>query len=420
MVRWFALAMAGLSGAPSAVEVARGEAHRGAWQQNESDFRYVDDPTVDVGTDGDAVVAWVDQARKDVFLRRYGRDGTKRWDNAVNVSQSGATFSWLPRVSVDRKDPNDVAILWQEIIFSPGGSHGGEIMFARSTDGGRTFTAPSNLSSSKEGDGKGRLTAKEWHNGSLALARDDRGGVYVAWTEYEGALWFRRSNDRGKTFAPRVRVGGDAAAPARAPSLAVAGNAVHLAWAIGENPRADIHVATSTDGGNSFGGARVVGASEGHSDAPTLAVDDNGTVHLAYAESAGGPHAQYDVRYSRRTKDKSEFEAPRSIAGSGNAHFPQLAAAAGRVHLLWDHYEGDGAYPRALLLIQSSDGGATFSKPERVFSSPAKTFSGSQQGLASKLAVSSSGELAIVNSTFRPKQSSEVWLVRPSSGRPGP
>ncbi len=417
MVRWFALAMAGLA-MPTPVEVARGEAHRGAWQQNESDFRYVDDPAVDLAPDGDAVVAWADQARKDVFLERYAPDGRRRFAHPVNVSHGSGTFSWLPRVAVDPNDPRDVVILWQEIVFS-GGSHGGEIMFAYSNDGGRSFTAPMNLSTSKEGDGKGRLSANEWHNGSLALARDDKGSVYVAWTEYEGALWLRKSEDRGSAFGPRVRVAGDRAAPARAPSLAIARDgAVHVAWAVGEDPRADIHVATSTDGGKTFSTASTVGASGGHSDAPKLAVDAQGTVHLAFAESERGPHERYVVVYSRRKKGESQFERPRIINGSDNAHFPQLAVdGRGRVHLVWDRYEGGAAYPRAILYARSNDGGETFTAPQRVFSAGSKSFSGSQQGLAAKLAVSSSGEVAIVNSTFRPEQSSHIWLLRIGPGR---
>ena len=89
---------------------------------------------------------------------------------------------------------DDVYVLWQEIVFS-GGSHGGAIFFARSRDRGATFDAPINLSNSRNGDGKARLTEKIWLNGSLDLARDDDGTLYAAWTEYDGPLWVSRSTD---------------------------------------------------------------------------------------------------------------------------------------------------------------------------------------------------------------------------------
>jgi hypothetical protein len=42
-----------------------------------------------------------------------------------------------------------VYVLWQEIVFS-GGSHGGEIFFARSRDGGQTWSAPAIVPDSKD------------------------------------------------------------------------------------------------------------------------------------------------------------------------------------------------------------------------------------------------------------------------------
>jgi len=214
--------------------VAAGRAERGPWQMNESRYDYVDDPAVAIDARGRAVVAWVDQATKDVYFGKQGE--------AVNVSRSPRTFSWLPRIALGAGA--DVFVLWQEIIFS-GGSHGGDILFARSQDGGATFSAPLNLSSSVAGDGKGRIDKDRWHNGSLDLALGADGAVYTAWTEYEGALWLRRSADGGRTFSRKLRIADPK--PARAPSLAVAGNTLYLAWTVGDDPSADIRVAKSSD-----------------------------------------------------------------------------------------------------------------------------------------------------------------------------
>src|SRR5688500_1824107 len=43
--------------------IASGLAIRGAWRMNESDYRWVDDPSVEVVAD-DALVVWADQTRK--------------------------------------------------------------------------------------------------------------------------------------------------------------------------------------------------------------------------------------------------------------------------------------------------------------------------------------------------------------------
>lgn len=178
------------------IEVASGGAFRGPWRMNESEFDYVDDPTVAISRNGVVGVAWADQARKDIFFQIYEPGGNPRFSEPVNVSRSPQIFSWLPRIVIASGDASVVHILWQEIVFS-GGSHGGEIYFARSTDGGRTFSDPLNLSNTPAGDGKGRLTRDLWHNGSLDLVMGPEGNLYAAWTEYEGSLWFSRSTDGG-------------------------------------------------------------------------------------------------------------------------------------------------------------------------------------------------------------------------------
>ena len=48
------------------IEIAAGPGEKGPWRQNQSRYRYVDDPAVSAGADGGIAVAWVVHARKDV------------------------------------------------------------------------------------------------------------------------------------------------------------------------------------------------------------------------------------------------------------------------------------------------------------------------------------------------------------------
>ena len=386
------------------VEVAVGGGERGPWQQNDSRSDFVDDPTVAIDERGDVVVAWVDQKRKDVFVQRIG-DGPP-----VNVSRSPATFSWLPRIVVAPGDPRSVAVLWQEIIFS-GGSHGGEILFARSGDGGRTFSEPLNLSRSVAGDGKGRISRDVWHNGSLDLVAAASGPLHATWTEYEGALWVTRSTDGGKTFAASRRVAGDDARPARAPSLAVgASGTVFLAWTIGMDESADVRVARSTDGGVSFGEPRIAASTPGYSDAPKVAVDARGALHLVYGEDTR-------VWYTRSTDGAQTFDRPRPISGRGGG-FPALALDGnGHVYALWERFPSGARRPRGLELAVSRDGGQRFTPGTEVPRSADRGWNGSSQGLLmKKLAVGADGAIAIVNSALAPGTRSRVWLMRATAG----
>lgn len=398
-------------------EIAAGRAERGPWRMNESRFDYVDDPSVALDERGEAAVVWVDQARKDVFFQRFSAEGA-RLGEPVNVSRSPAVFSWLPRVALSPREPRKVFVLWQEIIFS-GGSHGGDILFARSEDGGKTFTRPLNLSNSLAGDGKGRISEHIWHNGSLDIAAGADGAVYAAWTEYEGALWFSRSGDGGKSFSPPRRIaGGGSEKPARAPSLALGPErAVYLAWTVGEDNAADIRVARSADGGASFGEPRIVAPSPGYSDAPKLAVDPRGALHLVYAESSGGSFNPSRIRYTRSADGGRTFEPPREISAPG-AGFPALSVdAKGNLYVLWELFSDPREYPRGLALAVSRDAGRSFTPPTVVPGSidPAGGWNGSNQGfLMRKLAVNGRGAVAIVNSSLKPNERSRVWLIRGS------
>jgi hypothetical protein len=390
-----------------ATDIAVGRAERGPWQMNESRYDYVDDPTVAIDERGGIAVAWVDQARKDVLFQRFSAQGRKL-GQSVNVSRSPGVFSWLPRIAVDSRER--VFVLWQEIIFS-GGTHGGDILFARSEDGGRNFSAPLNLSNSTAGDGKGRINKDIWHNGSLDLVLDNDGALYVAWTEYEGALWVRRSRDGGQTFSNLVRIADSK--PARAPSLGVHGNTVYLAWTVGDDESADIRVAKSNDGGASFGKPVIVDRSKGYSDAPKLAVDARGTLHLVYAESERGFFGRRHLRYTRSVDGAGSFERPRDISGH-DAGFPALSVdGKGNLYVLWERFADHPLIPRGLALAVSSDGGKTFTAPVLVPDSANAGWNGSSQGLLMrKLAVNRHGAFAIVNSSFVEKKASRAWLMR--------
>lgn len=402
------------------IDVAMGNGERGPWRQNQSNFDYVDDPTVAPMAGGGNVVAWVDNAKKDVLLQIYDAEGNAVLDEPANVSRSSNVFSWMPRVVVDVRQPQHVHVLWQEIVFS-GGSHGGDAFYARSTDGGRTFAVPRNLSSSVTGDGKGRINERVWHNGSHDLAIDPRGMLFAAWTDYEGTLWFVRSVRGDGNFSSPKPVAGTQQLPARAPSLSVGPDgAVYLAWTVGEDPRADIRVAKSTNHGESFQRPVLVAGGPGFADAPKIAADPHGVVHLAYAESRDGPFAPAEIFYTQSIDGGLTFRESRAISrptpeGVIGAAFPAAAVNRdGAVCVTWELFPIGGDRPRGLGYAVSIDGGGFFTAPAIVpASADLSGFNGSQQGLLMrKLALGQNGAVVVANSSFTDGQSSRVWLMR--------
>lgn len=407
------------------VEIASGGGHVGPWRMNDSDFRYVDDPTVALSPFGEAAVAWVDQQTKDIFFQRYA-GAQAGLPEPVNVSRSPDTFSWLPRMVIG--DSGQVYLLWQEIVFS-GGTHGGEILFARSTDGGYAFSEPLNLSNTTHGAGKGRLTERHWHNGSLDLAMGPEGNLYAAWTEYQGPLRLSRSTDGGETFSdPLLIAGGGEAPPARGPSLATGPEGhLHLAWTVGGDRAADIRYATSADGGQSFSGPERVDAGQAHADAPKVAVYADGTVHLAWMASPEGAFRDYEIRHTRRASGSTSFPDPATISaplpeGFDSAGFPHLELDGdGNPYALFELFRSKTRRGQGLALARSDDGGESFTEPRVVprGADDPRGVNGSLQGLLmDKLAVSPEGNVFVVNSTFEEGESSHVWLLRTSRSFP--
>ena len=161
--------------------------------------------------------------------------------------------------------------------------------------------------------------------------------------------------------------------------------------------------------------------SDGHADAPKLAVDSEGTIHLVYAVSPAGPLERYHVRYTRSDDGGGTFRDSKEISGPlpeqfESASFPDLSLdGADNLYVVWELFRSPEDRPQALGFAHSSDGGKRFTSPSIVPGStpPAPGFSGSQQGLLmSKLAVNETGAVAVVNSTFKPNEASHIWLIR--------
>ncbi|MBA2662578.1 MAG: exo-alpha-sialidase [Bradymonadaceae bacterium] len=402
------------------IEVATGDAQRGPWRMNESQFHYVDDPTIAMSDDGRVGVAWVDNRRQDIFFQMYDEAGDALLDEPVNVSNSPRIFSWLPRMVINATNSREVFVLWEEIVFS-GGSHGGEIFFARSSDSGASFSEPLNLSNTTAGAGKGRLSEERWDNGSLDLVRGPGGELYAAWTEYEGALRFSRSTNEGQHFSDPLRIDGSPTQPARGPSLAVGPEGtIYLAWTIGEQAGADVLLARSSDRGLSFDTPEIAYETDGHADAPKLLADARGGLHLVFGESPGGHFGQYHVRYSRFSHQSGLFEPSKVISdpwedSDTGAHYPSIGVdEAHNIFVVWEHYPDHRERPRALAIAWSGDQGQNFSTPALIAGSDsAPGFNGSLQGLLMrKLAVNRAGVLGVVNSSFVENEHSRVRLIR--------
>jgi hypothetical protein len=177
-----------------------------------------------------------------------------------------------------------------------------------------------------------------------AVAVGSRGVVYAAWRHiFPGSMRdiaFATSIDGGHQFGPLVRVSEDKwelnGCPEDGPSIAVdQSGTIHIAWATvvheGE-PRKALFYATSRDGKTFSPRARIpagVATTPGH---PQLALTPDGGAAIVWDETVSGLRRVSFTRVSRT----GVFRLPEVFSGDESASYPVIArSAAGSLIIGW-------------------------------------------------------------------------------------
>jgi hypothetical protein len=162
-----------------------------------------------------------------------------------------------------------------------------------------------------------------------------------------------RSDDGGKTFGERVRLGGTPwkinGCPLKPTAIAVDGSFVYAAAHSGAEQPAGVYFARSRDGGKSFGDFQPMHPDATVSDAPAIAVSKERVIVAWHAKTNEGRRIYYRVSTDRG----ATFGAVRETdAPPGTSTHPALAVAAdGAVHLVWQ--QGDAIHTTTLELPET-------------------------------------------------------------------
>ena len=186
------------------------------------------------------------------------------------------------------------------------------VFFVRSPDGGKTFSTPVLVGSLP------KLALGMRRGPRIVSSR--RGLVIAAISHADGNLVAWHSPDEGKSWSPAVRVNSTERS-AREGLHAMAGDEagnVHLAWLDLRNGRTELWMASSGDGGATWGGNRPVYKSPSGSICecchPSLAVDAQGRLWAMWRNSINGAR---DMFMSMSADGGGTFSEARKL-GSGS------------------------------------------------------------------------------------------------------
>jgi hypothetical protein len=281
----------------------------------------------------------------------------------VQVSPDGAIHVFYPGNSVAPKNGMPIVLP----------------MYARSTDNGRSFSAPLTLGTVPDSNNSdvvsGGLANAECFG---TMTTDDNGGVYAYWidtrdmskSQPNGKIFSAVSTDNGASFGKDFELfPADACPCCQITAIAHDGRIYLGSRQVSANGDRDSVIAVSTDRGRSFTPRIRWGGAPWKIDGcplkPTSLAIDGSNVYTAAYNGGASPQGAY---FSRSTDGGRSFEpAVQLHPGAAVSDAPVIATLDGRVVVAW-HAKAGG--DRRVYLSVSHDRGRTFSAPAEIPAPP--------------------------------------------------
>ena len=220
----------------------------------------------------------------------------------------------------------------------------------------------------------GEVTPSGQHLPSVALGPDNQ--IYIVWVdcrndptcETNTDIYFARSTDGGQSFDPAVLVGDDETFFANAPKIAAdnSGN-IYVVWHDNRTGNSwDVYLSKSEDGGGSFlPSVRVNNhVSSAYQYEPDLAVDSSGNIYVSwnrYYYDADLEQWDYDVVMAKSTNRGATFGTHVKVNDGSDWQYKSSikVGGSGNVYVTWTDRRNGGISD--VYFAKSTDGGDSFS-----------------------------------------------------------
>jgi hypothetical protein len=299
-----------------------------------------------------------------VVLRRSA-DAGKSWSapqpvNAV-AEGIGAEGDARPKIALGTR--GEVYVSWTKPLAKP---YTGDIRFARSLDGGKTFSVPVTVHTNRQ-----EITHRF---DALTVTRD--GKLFIAWIDkrdmvaagnagtYRGAaVYFAVSDNQGASFRGDFKLADHSCECCRIALLPRDGGSVLALWRHVFEPNVRDHALAVMHADGRVGSTRRATYDEWALDVcphhgPSLAADGDGRLHAVWFTQGV---KREGVFYGRlRVSGEGGVDALRRVGGEAAAH-ADIAAAGKRIVVVWKEFDGMRSQLRAMI---SDNGGDSWRERE--------------------------------------------------------
>ncbi|HET9908118.1 MAG TPA: sialidase family protein [Anaerolineales bacterium] len=263
----------------------------------------------------------------------------------------------VERPAISANAEGKVGVAWLELDFQGGDN---EVWYAQSLDNGQTFEAPRLVGEDPPGE-----------SAMVQVLLDPEGNPILTWLT-GNKLRFARSSDGGETFSEAKEIGKGACECCQ-PAMRQNGNDLLIAYrgmSVDEvGSFRDAALIKSTDGGETFSPVSFATDSHWYIDACPISgpwiTAENDTINMTWMDGrADGPDnlMSSDVWFASSKDNGQTFSSNIKVSGDTSTHnfLPVMTVGAGgRIHIVWPAISPDAIYYSI-----SDDNGQTFSIPQ--------------------------------------------------------
>ncbi|MDD5384436.1 MAG: sialidase family protein [Gallionella sp.] len=245
----------------------------------------------------------------------------------------------------------------------------GDIRFSRSTDGGKSFSAPITVNDNRE------IISHRFDS----MAVNGKGYVYIAWLDkreqsaaekkgekYNGsAVYYAMSDDGGISFRRNIKIADHVCECCRTAMAVDTDDYPVVTWRHIYDTNIRDHALVKLDG--KMAPVRLshenwnIAACPHHG--PSLSIASDGIYHAAWFSNAPERHGLF---YARSTDQGKTFSSSLNFGNfeAQPAH-PYVLSLGSRVYLVWKEFDGEST---GIFGMRSGDGGKSWSAPAKLAS----------------------------------------------------